>query len=70
MLGDDFSRGDSRALDIRVQLLCLDDPIVGIEGVLTAEGADFVLLSWCLLVNSIIRLVYDHLPLLALGLVK
>lgn len=70
MLRDDFPRGDSRAFDIRVQLLCLDDPIVGIEGVLTAEGANFVLLNRCLLVNFIIRPMYNHSPLLALGLVK
>lgn len=40
MLGDNFAGSDSGALDIGVQLFSLDYPIIGVECILAAEGAD------------------------------
>lgn len=50
------SCGDPRALDVCVQLFRLNDPLVGIERViLTAEGADLILLSWRVSVSKGLR---------------
>lgn len=43
MLCDYLSSGNSRALDVGVQLFRLDDPVVGIKGVFATQGADLIL---------------------------
>ena len=45
MLGNDLPCGDSRSFYVCMELFGLDDPIVGVEGVLAAEGADLILLA-------------------------
>lgn len=45
MLSNNLPCGHSRAFNIGVELFGLDDPVVRVEGVLAAEGADLILLT-------------------------
>ena len=58
MLGNNLSGSDPRALNISMQLFGLDDPIVGIEGILATERADLVLLMVTALVNNMVTCMF------------